>query len=299
MRDATPSGKIDPPVADRSQLSRLRFYVIGDFGSSDHAQAKVADAMALFAEREPPDFILGTGDSLYPLDDAGKVSAASLATVLAERFDPYYARLGVEFFQCIGNEDLENVFGGDATHMFAHTYRSPIWRMPAASYRIPKLPPWIAIHVAVLVGHHPVFTPGKRTYRFNGDGELLYMRILRRAIEDRGVHFYFTGHEHHQSCTDGPRCVYVVQGCGGVGERPNAKHSRRDAGWRDAEKAFRFLEVMGGFAVVEADAVHSIRLRFFGIPFGESAEAVRVIYERRWKGLDEIGDRSLKPLTCD
>ena len=56
---------------------------------------------------------------------------------------------------------------------------------------------------------------------------------------------------------------------------------------------------MGGFAVVEADAVHSIRLRFFGIPFGESAEAVRVIYERRWKGLDEIGDRSLKPLTCD
>src|SRR5262249_24531806 len=130
-----------------SHRSDLRFYVIGDFGSGDYGQVKVTEAMVLTAEREPPDFILGTGDCLYPLGDAGDIGAAPPATMLAERFDPYYAPLRVEFFQCLGNEELLNVFRGDITPMVAHTWRSAIWRMPAPSYRLPKLPPWIAIHV--------------------------------------------------------------------------------------------------------------------------------------------------------
>jgi len=108
-------------IVDRSQRAHLRFYVLGDFGSGDLGQARVAEAMSLVAGREPPDFILGTGDSLYPLDETGKIGASSRATVLAERFDPYYGHLGVDFFQCIGNEDLLNVFAGDVTHMVAHT----------------------------------------------------------------------------------------------------------------------------------------------------------------------------------
>jgi len=152
--------------------------------------------------------------------------------------------------QCIGNEELLNVFAGDATPMVAHTWRSAVWRMPAPSYGIPRLPPWIAIHVTntnlfglgvtvaevtmfseaimareidaltktlakapelrVLVGHHPIFTPGKRTLRYNGDGELLYMRHLRRAIEETGVHFYFSGHEHHQSHMTGLGCEHIT-----------------------------------------------------------------------------------------
>jgi hypothetical protein len=135
-------------IADRSKQSRLRFFVVGDFGSGDDGQAKVAEAMALTAEREPPDFILGTGDSFYPLEEGGSIGAEGPTTSLADRFDAYYARLGVDFFQCIGNEDLLNIFGGDPTPMLAHTWSSTTWRMPARHYSIPRLPTWIGIHIA-------------------------------------------------------------------------------------------------------------------------------------------------------
>jgi hypothetical protein len=209
--------------------------------------------------------------------------------------------------------------------------------MPAASYGIARLPPWIAIQVVnttvfgfgdsfavdtifseelmareieavagtfanahglkIMVGHHPIFTPGKRTFHHNGDGEILYMRYLRQVIEDYGVHFYFSGHEHHQSHMTGPTCEHITQGCGGARQRPNPKHSRREQGWRDIEKVLRYLEIVAGFAVVDAYAAGSVRLRFFGIPFGEAAHEVRVIYECRWQGVGEIGDRNLRRAT--
>ena len=94
--------------------------------------------------------------------------------------------------------------------MIDHTWNSTVWRLPAIHYSIPKLPPWLTIYVMntnvfgyqgaaaelavvseaamadeiramreafvrssglkMLVGHHPIFTAGKRTFRYNGDG---------------------------------------------------------------------------------------------------------------------------------
>ena len=322
-------------VVDRSSSRSLRIYVIGDFGSGDRWQAKVADAMALLARREPPDFLLSTGDCLYLLEEDGtQLSAAARQTILSERFDPYYARLGVDFYQCLGNHDALDVFGGNIDLMIAHSHRSAVWRLPAQSYRVPRLPPWIAIHVAntnvfgygdhvaegaffspermdyemraisesfanhpglkLLVGHHPVFTPGKRTYRYGGDGEVLYMRPLRHLIENLGVHFYLSGHEHHQSHTTGASCEFVIQGCGGAGRTPNPKHARRPDGWSDAEKVFRYCAVKNGFAVLEADASLSVRLRFLAIDVDAPADTVHVIYERRWSGGSGFGLGSLR-----
>ena len=320
-------------VNDRSKKSQLRFFVIGDFGSGDDVQTRVADAMAYVAADEPPDFILGTGDSVYPPAAAEGIDAQDLVS-LANRFDDYYQKLGSEFFQCLGNEDLTAVFGGDPTPMFDHTWKSTTWRMPAAHYSIPKLPPWIAIHIAntnvfgyegitaeaffsettmaceiealtetfaahpgvrILVGHHPIFTAGKRTFRYNGDGELFYMRRLRQAVEDSGVHFYFSGHEHHQSHITGPHCEHVTQGCGGARQAPNPKHPRRQDGWRDNEKALCHLEVVAGFAIVEVDTTYQIRMRFIGVGRGgQGPQAMRVIHEHSWNGLNAIGDARLQ-----
>jgi len=325
-------------VNDRSRDTQLRFFVVGDFGSGDDVQARVAGAMAHVAAREPPNFVLGTGDSVYPLVAGGTSNPTPSAAILRERFDPYYERLGIEFFQCLGNEDLVEVFAGDATLMFDHSWNSATWRMPAAHYRVPKLPPWIAIHIAdtnvfghdgtiaepaffsesvmaceiealtetfagrpglkILVGHHPIFTAGKRTLRYHGDGELLYMRHLRRAIEDCGVHFYLSGHEHHQSHITGPRCEHITQGCGGARKAPNPKHPRREDGWHDAEKVLCHLEVAAGFAIIEVNSTHQIRLQFIGVGAGEPDQAIRVIYERTWDGLDSIGDARLQRASC-
>lgn len=337
VRAYNTGNEFDRLISDRSQQAELRFYVIGDFGSGDDGQAKVAEAMTIVAAREPPDFIIGTGDCLYPLAGAMGVDGTSREPILAERFDAYYRKIGVDFYQSIGNEDLVNVFGGDSTAMVAHTWRSPIWRMPAPSYRVPGLPPWVAIHVAhtsvfgfgsavaeetvfsnelmdreidaltqtfdscagfkILVGHHPIFTAGKRTFRYNGDGELLYMRRLRRVIEDYGVHLYFSGHEHHQSHITGPTCEHIVQGCGGARIKPNPKHLRRQNGWRDTEKVLHYMDVIGGFAVVDIDANYRVRLRFFGVRWDEPAHTIGVIYEHRWQSLADAGDHTLRRLA--
>jgi len=39
---------------DLSSHTTLRFYVLGDFGTGDRFQAKVAEALAFMARREPP-----------------------------------------------------------------------------------------------------------------------------------------------------------------------------------------------------------------------------------------------------
>ena len=318
-------------VSDRSRKSQLRFYVIGDFGSGDDVQARVADAMAHVAVEEPPDFILGTGDSIYP-PEGEDISVPIQPANLIERFDAYYENLGSEFFQCLGTEDLIVLFSNDPTPMFEHTWHSSTWRLPDAHYSIPKLPPWIAVHIAntnvfgydgdnaepvfsetemeceiealaetfaacsgvkILVGHHPVFTAGKRTFRHRGDGELLYMRRLREAIEDCGVHFYFSGHEHHQSHITGPGCEHVTQGCGGARQAPNPRHPRRPDGWHDKEKVLRHFEVVAGFAIVDLDENYQIRMRFMGVGKREEGIAARVIYDRAWTGLEAIGDARL------
>ncbi len=306
---------------DLSSHTTLRFYVLGDFGSGDRFQTKVAEALAFMASREPPDFILSTGDCLYLIDEK-HLGATSQRTVLEERFEPYYAPLGVDFFQCLGNHDVLDIFGGDTTAMLDYTQRSAVWRLPSSSYRVPELPSWITIHVAytsvfgfgpsfaekelfsarrmadevsavkksfagvdtvkILVGHHPVLTAGKRTFRYDGDGVVGYMRPLRRALQESGVHFYFSGHEHHQSHITGGGCEYVIQGCGGEGARANPKHPRREDGWRDADKVLRFLDVCNGFAIVDVDASREACVRFFGIQFDEPAASIREIYAFDW-----------------
>lgn len=324
---------VENMIVDRSGCRRLRAYVIGDFGSGDAYQAKVAEAMILLSKKEPPDLILSTGDCIYPSVLGENQNTISTATILSKYFDPYYENLEVEFFQCSGNHDLIDVFGSDYTPMILHSFQSSIWRMPSPSYSIKKLPPWVGIytlnsnvfgfdgHVAedalfsvhamkhelasiyetfsdfrglkILVGHHPVFTPGKRTYRHRGDGEMRHMRRLRETIEHLGIHLYLSGHEHHQSHTTGLTCEYIIQGCGGAGRRPSPKHSRRKNGTRLSDKVFRFMKVMNGFAVLDINEHFHVRLRFVGIPWNVPADEYRVIYEHCWAGLDEIGDRSL------
>ena len=321
-------------VSNRSEKRQLRFFVLGDFGSGDDVQSRVADAMVSAARREPPDFIIGTGDSVYPLPVNGASNPTLGNAVLGERFDRYYSRLGVEFFQCLGNEDLKEVFDGNPSPMVEHSWVSKVWRLPAAQYRIPNLPPWITIHVAntnvfgyqdcvaepalfsevgmnqqidairesfatatglrILVGHHPIFTAGKRTLRYNGDGEQLYMRKLRRAIEDCGVHFYLNGHEHHQSHITGPFCEHITQGCGGARQAPNPRHARRENGWHDDEKILRHLEVAAGFAIFEMNAALQVRVQFISVGANEKEPTTRVIYECAWDDFYSIGDPLLR-----
>ena len=44
----------------------LRFIVLGDWGTGDSDQARVANAMAEYADENTVDFIVATGDNFYP-----------------------------------------------------------------------------------------------------------------------------------------------------------------------------------------------------------------------------------------
>mgnify|MGYP003694285475 CR=1 FL=1 len=146
-----------------------------------------------------------------------------------------------------------------------------------------RLPPWIAIHIAdttvfgfgnrlaertvfseelmnreleassetfascaglkILVGHHPIFTAGKRTILDNGDGELLCMRRLRRG--DRGLRrplLFQRPRAPAESYGRSEPCEHIIQGCGGARLKPNLRHRaarRRLARCRKGAPLFR------------------------------------------------------------
>ena len=95
-----------------AKAEKLRFFVIGDFGSGDSAQARLAQAMAQEFQRQqgsgnPVRFVITTGDNIYgqkfglPYRSGDRDSDWS-----AKFFQPYAGLLAhIPFYPSLGNHD--------------------------------------------------------------------------------------------------------------------------------------------------------------------------------------------------
>ncbi len=216
----------------------VRFVVFGDSGRGTREQYQLAEQM----RKTRPDFLLHTGDLVYPGGDRNDYAARFFA--------PYRAMLSdLNFWPSLGNHDV----GGDhkATPyraVFELPHNGPP-SLPAedsywfdfASLRIAVLDsnldqgvlashvaPWLGEVFAtagerwrLVVFHHPPYSIGK-----HGCDERI-QRALVPAIEAAGVDVVFNGHDHLYSRTlplvggvpaePGQRgVVYVVSGSGGA-----------------------------------------------------------------------------------
>jgi hypothetical protein len=224
---------------NRAADQRYTFLVFGDSGCGSRAQYLLAGQMA--SEQPPADFLLHTGDLVYP--DGGRQR-------YEERFFAPYRHLlaRVSFWPCLGNHDLgddgqaaayREVFelpdNGPAGLPIGHNY----W-FDYASCRVAvidsnldqatllgQVAPWLAEVMAApearwrfVSFHHPPYTGGKY------QPDLTIQRALVPAMEEVGVDLVFNGHDHMYQRTHplrggqivppGEGIIYVISAAGGA-----------------------------------------------------------------------------------
>jgi tartrate-resistant acid phosphatase type 5 len=215
-----------------SAAEKIQFFVIGDQGTGDAGQAKVAKALFGVCEAQGCDFGILLGDNFYP----GGVKSTS-DSEWNSAFEKMYAPFKtLNFWSILGNHDWMN----NAQAEIDYTLKSKLWLMPAQQYDIVGLPAWVKIHALdteaalqnsglmdaqktqarsslcdepaewkFLLGHHPIYSSGQ-----HGNSSTM-KKEFEPIIKDCGVQVYFSGHDHHQEHLDLGDYQQVVQGAGG------------------------------------------------------------------------------------
>lgn len=268
---------------DAAVSPRVRFVVLGDGGTGDASQRKVALAMREVCAQRGCDFALYLGDNIYNSGVSGVDDAQFVS-----KFEQPYMELDFPFYVALGNHDYGNdginLFPEDAKSAFQveYTAHSRKWTMPDYFYTVREGPvalfaldtnaividqfrqaqvqkTWLDGALAasdapwkIVFGHHPYISNGNHgnAGRYAGPvGVELHDGATLKAFVEQSVcgkaQLYLSGHDHHREWLE-PNCgtTFVVSGAA-------AKlHARNDRGvpsrWSDFEKR--------GFLWIEADA---------------------------------------------
>jgi len=124
------------PAAD----TVVRFIAIGDSGTGEDGQYKVADAMQAVCEQRGCEFAIGLGDNIYESGVDG-VHDIQFDT----KFEDPYKNIQFPFYMALGNHDNSWILGGDGADndkgeiQVEYHYRtdrqSEKWQMPARYYQ--------------------------------------------------------------------------------------------------------------------------------------------------------------------
>ncbi|MQA98848.1 MAG: hypothetical protein GEU78_00910 [Actinobacteria bacterium] len=201
----------------------LTFAVIGDFGTGERAQRRVARRMCRWRASNPYDLVVTTGDNIYP---DGRRSYFG-----PRFFDPYSCLLGhgARFRATLGNHDVMTDNGSPEIDepAFGMPRRNYVFRRGGVRFVMVNsnrlrlgwlakaLEPQDGDIYTVVAMHHPVFSPGTHgsTPGFRPD--------LPRLFRAAGVDLVLAGHDHLYSVTKSLRGIrYVVTGGGGAPTYP-------------------------------------------------------------------------------
>jgi len=242
LKGARPIPKFTPITLDPGQ--GMRFLVMGDWGTGGSGQASVARAMAGTAAHSGCDYIISTGDNIYP---KGVQSAED--EQWRRKFVAMYHDQGLRqpVFPTLGNHD----YGLNPDAQIAYSKVNPQWRFPSRYYSqrltaadgttvelfsldtqvvqtaVPgaadEQRAWLDGALAksdarwkIVFGHHMLYSNG-----IYGN-----LKRIRTAFEDilvkHKVPVYFCGHDHDIQLLQPVNGVsYVVSG-GGGGHRDSA-----------------------------------------------------------------------------
>jgi predicted phosphodiesterase len=242
-----PSSIFCSPVKDK-----LRFAVIGDWGTGDSDQVGIARQMFSSHQRSPLDFVISAGDNIYPNGSGryfGKHFEAPFASLLKDR---------INFYTVLGNHDVNagrqdqcqyplfNMGGasyykqerGDGLTEFFMLDSNDFDQRQAAwlenSLRVSKAKWKIAVF------HHPIYSSGKT------HGSSVGLRAQLEPLFTRyGVNIALSGHDHIYERTKPQQGVqYFVTGAGGKVRRGNIdRGSSFSAASFDDDNHFMVFEI--------------------------------------------------------
>ena len=207
-----------PPVKNK-----LRFSVLGDWGSGDSGSAGIAKQMLQAHKSDSLDFIIGVGDNIYP-DGGGRH--------FIKKFEqPFSALLNerVSFHTVLGNHDVKE--GREAQchyplfNMNGHCYYTlkkgdglaEFFMLDSTDFDAAQTG-WLenalrdsTARWKIPVFHHPLYSSGKT------HGSALGLRATLEPLFTRyGVQVVFSGHDHIYERTKLQQGIqYFVTGAGG------------------------------------------------------------------------------------
>lgn len=199
----TASALVAPAPTFALQSPRLRFAVIGDWGTGKQRQFKVAAQMLAHHQRKRFDFVLTAGDNIYPdgnrkhitthferpygglLDDRVSFHATLGNHDIDARKDqiayPLFNMSNKNYYTLTKGDGLADIFMLDSTDLFRPAQLG--WL--EASLRASKAP-W-----KLAVVHHPLYSSGKK----HGSTKPLRV-VLEPLLKLYGVKVVFSGHDH-------------------------------------------------------------------------------------------------------
>ena len=231
---------------------KIRFAVIGDWGTGDQDQVGIAKQMLASHRRAPFDFVISAGDNIYP-DGSGHLFGRNFERPFADLLKDR-----INFYTVLGNHDVKA--GREDQRQY------PLFNMGGQNYyRLAKgdglaeffcldsndfdstQAAWLESSLRasnakwkIAVFHHPIYSSGKR------HGSAMGLRKQMEPIFTRyGVRAAFSGHDHIYERTKLQQGVqYFVTGAGGkvrIGDVDKGS-SIREASF-DQDNQFMLIEI--------------------------------------------------------
>jgi calcineurin-like phosphoesterase family protein len=202
---------------------KLRFAVIGDWGTGDSDQVGIARQMFASHQRLPFDFVISAGDNIYPNGSSryfGKHFEYPFANLLKDRIN-FYAVLGNHDVDA-GREDqcqypLFNMGGSCYYRLERGSGLAEFFMLDSTDFDRTQSA-WLENSLRdskaiwkIAVFHHPIYSSGRR------HGSALGLRKQLEPLFTRyGVNIALSGHDHIYERTKPQQAVqYFVTGAGG------------------------------------------------------------------------------------
>jgi len=253
---------------------RTQFIALGDVGTGNFDQLKVASGMVKVCEKSGCDFVLLLGDNFYP---SGVESPND--SQFEKKFEQVYQKLELPFFVVLGNHDIKK----HALSQVMYSLKSNFWYMPNYQYEFTtsnakffglntncplsferlrvKLNdekmliksnilknPW-----KIVFGHHSIYSNGT-----HGDANI-FIRSYWNWLLEGHVDLYLAGHNHNLAHfkTNDSDMEYVISGAGGAHYR--SVEERKKLGESEALNYFTFNDI--GFVWFEL-TMENLLMRF-------------------------------------
>ena len=242
-----PSSIFCSPVKDK-----IRFAVIGDWGTGGHDQIGTAKQMFLSHQRTPLDFVITAGDNIYPNGSGryfGKHFEEPFIDLLRDQ---------VKFYAVLGNHDVDDGrqdqcqyplfnMGGQNYYKFARNNGLVEFFLLDSTDFDSTQATWLENSLRasrakwkIAAFHHPIYSSGKK------HGSSVGLRKKLEPIFTRyGVNVVFSGHDHIYERTLPQQGIqYFVTGAGGEMRRGGVdlKSNIRAASF-DEDNHFMLIEV--------------------------------------------------------
>jgi Calcineurin-like phosphoesterase len=224
----------------------LKFAIIGDSGTGDSAQFKVAEKLIAVRDKFPYEFVLMMGDNLYN---------GSAEKDFRKKFETPYKPLldsGMKFYASLGNHDNPNEryykmfnMSGERFYTFKPKANARFFALDSNYMDKPQLQ-WLEKELAasgsdwkICFFHHPLYSSGG-----THGSDLQLREQLEPLFLKYGVDAVFAGHEHfYERIKPQKGIYYFISGGAGKVRKGDIKQTNMTAKSFDTGYHFMIVEL--------------------------------------------------------